>query len=70
MNGEQEGFNPNALVRSMSEPEDVLSRIRETLKEEGREAAIGFIEAALKDYPEAWPIALEAADLHLPRGER
>lgn len=36
----------------MSEPEDVLGRIRETLKEEGREAAIEAVEDALKDYPE------------------
>ena len=54
----------------MSEPEDVLGRIRETLKEEGREAAIEAIEAALKDYPEDGLLWLEAADLHLPPRSR
>lgn len=54
----------------MSEQEDVLGRIRETLKEEGREAAIEAIEAALKDYPEDGLLWLEAADLHLPPRSR
>ena len=54
----------------MSEQDSVLESIRETLREEGREAAIDAIELALKNYPEEGLLWLEAADLHLPPRSR